>query len=255
MKQNLQRNFTIFSKKQYLPQQFKIRKEGKFLYAIWLFHHFILCYRHHLHDYGTPLGHFANLWVCNVSLVLSSVGILWNFPDMVGYCIIAVSTGHIFWNLDTILMIVNRRHHGPFQVANYTTYKASKLWYRIWLNSHHMWFMPCSIIYLRSIPKFCLSTKHYVGAMILVMFLTGVTALLIPMQCVNTVFDDGQNSCLVINVNMVREWWGSNHLKILHIFDRTNGNGPFFYFIYANLLYSVVMNRLWFLLMKKLFRV
>lgn len=241
-----------FSKQQPNKIVKRLKQSWHLLYATFLILHFKICYSHNIHDYGIPLGYYSNLWICNVSILLSVGGILFHYPTIVASSIIAVSSSHLAWICDSILMFFTGELSGPFQIADYTTLRKNELWYRIWVNSHHLWFIPLNMLYLKGrSEKFRITLKHYFGGAIWVWLISGITILLIPNQCMETIFDDGKSRCLFININMIRKWWGSDNIDVLHWFDRSNGVSAWIYFVYANFIYSGVMNGFYYFFLKK----
>lgn len=240
-----------FNHRYNLPNAFKtLPVNFRIAYAIWLLFHFTVCYMHNLHDFGKPLGHFANLWVCNLSLLLAAFAILFDSPDYVGFATIGASSGQIFWTLDSIVMFLTNSSSGPFKVADYSSYRPSKFWYQVYMGSHHFWFLPMSIQYLKSTRDFQFTKRHFVGGAVWVMLITVISSLLIPLKCMETVFDNGIKECIFLNINMIQGWWGQNNIELLHIFDRSNGNSAFFYFLHAHFFYSGILNGIWFLLFR-----
>lgn len=244
--------------------------------------HFTLCYRHNLREYGTPFGHMANLWICNSSLLLSGMTLLflpnYNYyhttlkKDFVSYAMISVSTVHILWTLDTILILLsffyknnsdNIIGRGPLHIADYNFFRqdfntSQYAWYRVLMSSHHMWFLPLSIYYLKKKPlfgmhkhhnmtiplvarssfeeysRFKLSIKHYIGAFIWAWILYLLTWFFVfsPLSssdedCIETFFPNNDKTyqqqeslCIFININFIQRPRNTHSfMQIFHLFN------------------------------------
>uniref|UniRef100_A0A6V2IST8 Uncharacterized protein n=1 Tax=Ditylum brightwellii TaxID=49249 RepID=A0A6V2IST8_9STRA len=214
--------------------------------------HFFLGYEHHLSEYGVPLGHYANLWLCSASLLLTAIGIGFCYPNLVGLSLVSVSAGHVAWIIDTLVMIITHQRSGPFVIASYSSLRnRHRFWHNIIVASHHIWFMPVALYYLRSI-SYNIGRRDFIGGIIWVLMISGASILILPKDCMDTVFEDGTELCTMPNINMIQGWWGVNDVALIHYLDRSKGGDSFLYFVYANFLYSFVLNGACFLVLQKI---
>lgn len=215
--------------------------------------HFAFGYRYHLDEYGEPIGHFVNLWICSISLVLASAGTSLNRLDWLGYALVAVSVGHTAWMIDTIFIIntaftplgTGAASVGPLGIASYRSLesKSNWSWRSVFAASHHLWFMPLSARVLRGAPSFSLGTRHFLGGAAWVAAVSAVTLCTLPTQCEPVVLKSGRKVCSLPNVNMAQGWWGLDNVPFLHALDHlAKGRSRWLYFFYANVMYSGLMN-------------
>ena len=224
-----------------------------------LLSHFALDYRYNLDEYGAPWGHYANLWVCSASLILASGGMVVagsggsaRGPDFVAFAAVAVAAGQVAWIVDTLAMLLKgERDLGPLGVASYGSIRDfdgdgdgvhSGRWLPILTASHHLWFMPAIVCYLRFVPGFRLTQIHFSGGALWVLLLSGVTLTMLPKECAPVILSNGAKICIMPNVNMKDGWWGAETSSLLHAFDPSRGHRSFVFYVYANAIYSVLMN-------------
>lgn len=89
-----------------------------------------------------------------MSILLSGFGMVFDNPTCCGAGLIAVSTGHFLWTIDSIFMLINgsmNPNHVPFGIADYNSATGEPEWRTIITTSHHLWYMPMSCLYFRSI--------------------------------------------------------------------------------------------------------
>ena len=87
-----------------------------------------------------------------------------------------------------------------------------------------------------------------------------LTVMIVPLECVDVnlksgienIESDGGSTCVDVNVNMVKQWWGMENNRFFHFFDRNKGTHISVYWIYANLLHNFGCNGVIFLLLKGL---
>jgi hypothetical protein len=98
--------------------------------------------------YGVLVASYNLLWVCTCSLLLSAYGILTNSPETAAIGMISVGIGHMAWSLDSISLILF--NDTLFDIATWNCLTGEFSWNNFYSQSHHLWFIPSMIIYLRS---------------------------------------------------------------------------------------------------------
>ena len=138
-------------------------------------------------------------------------------PHYVAAGMLAVGTGHTLWMFDTISIITKFVTHGdrsfnsgPFNIADYNGIDGSPTFLSIYTTTHHLWFMPLCFHCLKNNHRYCHSNnlnfkQHLLIANYWIMFVSFMTVLIIPLECVVVNLNGGGTACVDINVNMVKQ--------------------------------------------------
>ena len=216
--------------------------------------HYVLNVSYSVASYGLQVGSYNCLWICSMSLLISAFGLLRKNHDLVATGLIAVGSGHTLWMLDTLYMILYNVNQGPINIADYNSLSGKPTFLSVFTTTHHLWFMPLCIVYLRS-NSFVLRWKHLKFSSYWIMFIGTITIIYIPMQCVDIAMKGGGTACIDVNVNMVKHWWGMDNIRFFHLFDRDKGNSVFVHWLYSNVVHNFGCNGvIWCLLRFTVFR-
>ncbi|GMH91504.1 hypothetical protein TrST_g5329 [Triparma strigata] len=205
-----------------------------------------------LQEYGPQVGAYQGLWICSVSILLSGFGMLFNRPTACGAGLVAVSTGHFLWTIDTFFMVYNGSMDPmkvPFGIADYNSSTGEAEWATIITTSHHLWYMPMCCLYFRSIGV-KLEIKHLYWSILWILVVSAGTAMVVPLGCINHTLRDGREVCMNLNVNMVKKWWGLEDIWFFHALDRENGTHAVIFYLYANFLHNYCLNGIWYNVLK-----
>jgi len=175
--------------------------------------HYILNVTYSVKTFGIQVGLYNALWVCSLSLLLASFGIMKSKPSLVFSSMIAVGPGHVLWIFDTLyLLITQTSYGGPFDVADYNSISGRPTFLSVYTTTHHLWFLPLCFGYLLACkpPQKKICFRHLLHANYWVMFVSFVSVLVVPVECVDVALKDGSGdkACIDVNVNMVKQWWG-----------------------------------------------
>ena len=86
-----------------------------------------------------------------------------------------------------------------------------------------------------------LTIHHFLSSYAWVSFVSLLTLWLVPAKCIVH-----KRTCISVNVNMAREWWGAEFCELCHWFDADRGGGGLARWLWSNFLYSGVFNGLLF---------
>ena len=218
----------------------------KLMSALFIFH-IILMIVIEVNEFSLHIGLIHGLWICSLSLVLAAVGMSTCRPRLVACALVAVSTGHFLWTVDTVYMLFKFDSTVDlFNIANYSNRKGTFAFFQVYTNSHHVWFMPLCILYLRS-RNYFLSLPDLLRSALWICVISFLTALIVPVdRCLLT----HTGECVWLNTNMVNAWWGMEEVWFFHALDRRRGYHPAIFFLYANALHDLGCNGLCFTVLR-----
>jgi hypothetical protein len=222
-------------------------RRGKFV-AVFLVFHTAFAQLILWKEYGPQVGSYHGLWICSVSMLLSAVGMFVNSPACVGAALVAVSTGHFLWTLDSLYMLFTWSSQTIFQIANYNSVDGEPTRETVFTTSHHMWFIPLCVWWFRS-QGLRLDASHLWWSAVWICLVSAMTAFIVPLECVHWDSPKGP-VCINLNVNMVKQWWGLEDVYLFHALDRNKGNHAVIFFIYANFIHNILFNGFWWSLLK-----
>ena len=216
------------------------------------------------------MGSYEGLWVCSASMFLAAAGLLVDSPNCVGAALVAVSTGHILWSADSFFMVYGNSYAmyknymngnanarlpgwssdaGLFAIADYNSVDGRHVSFgSVYVSSHHLWFIPLCIWWMRG-REYKLSLKHLLYSIVWVLFVSGLTVLVVPLGCVDIVLPH-ETVCIDLNVNMVKRWWGMEGVYFFHVLDRDKGTHVALFYLYANFIHDVLLNGYWWILIR-----
>jgi hypothetical protein len=95
---------------------------------------------------------YEGLWVCSMALPLASVGILTQRYHLIAAALASILAGHVIWAFDTCLMLSHgdlTRTVRTLGIADYVNADGKITVLSVWSETHHLWFIPTSILLLR----------------------------------------------------------------------------------------------------------
>lgn len=82
------------------------RRWPLFFVVVFFLAHYVFIITHRARSIGWPAV-YEGLWVCSISLPLSSLGILTQKHGLIAAALVSIATGHVIWALDTAIMTTN----------------------------------------------------------------------------------------------------------------------------------------------------
>lgn len=111
---------------------------GLFLYFLTL-----AVYRY---DVRGVAGLYDLMWLCNMTLLFSSLCCLFNWGEGLAIACGAVAFSHVSWNLDIVFHFLFG--FMPFGTASYVLWPQTSKW-EIVTTLHHVWMIPLLMVLLR----------------------------------------------------------------------------------------------------------
>jgi len=191
---------------------------------------------------------YEGLWVCSMALPLAALGILTQRYHFIAAALASILAGHVIWAFDTVLMLSHgdlTRTENTLGIADYVNAEGKVTTLSIWAETHHLWFIPTSLLLLW-VTGTPLRLREITYGTVWVAFISMVTVLLIPRPCVPVIIR-GRQACFKNNVNMNQYWWGMDNIAILHKFDYAIGTPAMITWVAHNFFYWTFNATLWLL--------
>ena len=93
--------------------------------------------------YFGSAGFYEIYWYCNMAMLLTSVGILFGLPSLIGQCMCLTLFPHLSFWVDVLLTPCMKR--SPIGSAGWM-FEKSTPWHERVSSLHHFWYFPCIFI-------------------------------------------------------------------------------------------------------------
>ena len=177
------------------------------------------------------------LWGCNFALLLAGIGMWTNCAFTVGTAICIVAVDQVCWYFDVVGLMLTGDF--PVGVARYMA-SPKTTWVHFVTGTHHLWFMPVSIAWLRvhhrGIPTIC-----YWGSVAVTPLITIMARVMTPYGVKSDIRNGAkkESSVMILNINMCYAFVDDVAIPALHFFDH---RPPYLYLPYLFLVFNFVIN-------------
>jgi len=212
-----------------IPHFFERFQQDNFLWASFFLAYYLILFFARFLDSGTHII-YDMLWGCNISLLLTIVGLYTGRPILVGAACSIVAIDQMCWYIDVGVWLATGKF--PIGVAKFIAWPNTSFIKKV-TTTHHLWFMPL-----------CLYTVGGYGGvrpnswLLSVFFTTWVSIycrIFTPIDC----HDHKTGQRLYLNVNNCHEFWKDIKIKFLHAFNKSH---PIIYLAYLSFIGNVVLN-------------
>ena len=175
-------------------------------------------------------GFYEIYWYCNMAMLLTSVGIVFGLPSLIGQCMCLTLFPHISFWVDILLTPCMKR--SPIGSAGWM-FEKSTPWHERVSSLHHFWYFPCIfILFYKQDP---IPISSYWMSLVQFVIMNFFSRLMSPKSCVD-------KSGKLRELNICVSWVCPDFIANIPPFKWSAGNPYIVHLLIATLFYNVPIN-------------